>query len=163
HAWLEIAVGTPTPDESMEAVPNATRGTNTEQYEQIIKGCLTESRRTLGRGGRVVLTFHNNKLEAWTALGNALRASDFTVGGLATVSAENSADHCKRDKRAFLCDLVIECVPSPKGRNGTMIPLTVRGRNNTKQRRNLMAMGRALAEMANSQSIGGLKVLYESY
>jgi putative DNA methylase len=163
HAWLAVVVPLPDVSEQMEAVPNPIRGTNTVRYAQIIKECLSESRRTLAAGGRLLLTFHNNKLEAWTALRNALSDSNFAIVGLATVSAENSADHSKRNKRTFLCDLVIECVPSPQRGKGNPIFVTVRGRNETKQRRNLLAVGLALAETANGQLTTDLKEFYEAH
>jgi adenine-specific DNA methylase len=117
----------------------------------------------LARDGRLVLTFHNHDLAAWTALRNALSGSGFAVVGLATVSAENSADHSKRNKKSFLCDLVIECVPRPARSQRESVPLAVRGRNDTEQRRNLLAVGLALAETVNSRLGSGLKELYEAH
>jgi adenine-specific DNA methylase len=163
HVWLAVAADIPSPAEDSEAVPNAIRGTNTERYEEIVKECLTESRRTLAPNGRLVLTFHNHDLGAWTALRNALIGSGFGVVGLATVSAENSADHSKRNKRSFLCDLVIECVPRLSRGRGDAFPPTVRGRTDTDQRRNLLAVGLALAETVNSPHTSGLTELYEAH
>jgi adenine-specific DNA methylase len=163
HVWLAIAADTSVPAEDCEAVPNTIRGTNTEQYEEIVKECLRESRRTLAPSGRLILTFHNHDLGAWTALRNALRGSGFVVVGLATVSAENSADHSKRNKRSFLCDLVIECVPRPLRGYRNTVPLAVGGRQDTDQRRNLLAVGLALAETVNGQQTSGLKESYETH
>ena len=163
HAWLAIAANAPTPAEGDEAVPNVIRGTNTKRYEEIVKECLTESHRTLARDGRLVLTFHNHDLAAWNSLRNALSGSGFAVVGLATVSAENSADHSKRNKKSFLCDLVIECVPRPARGHVGAVPLAVRGRNDTDQRRNLLAVGLALAETVNGRLDSGLKELYEAH
>ncbi len=157
HAWLSVQNSTPPPTEEAEAVPNAVRGTSTEKYEQIVKECLAESRRTLSPDGRLVLTFHNNNLAAWTALRNALSGAGFFVVGLATVSAENSADHSKRNRRSFLCDLVIECAP----REGSQV--AVSGRNDTEQRRNLLAVGLALAESVNSRCGSSLRVSFEAH
>jgi hypothetical protein len=109
------------------------------------------------------LTFHNNKLEAWTALRNALSGANFTIVGLATVSAENATDHCKRNKRAFVCDLVIECIPSAKPSHRNAVPVTVRGRIDTVECRNLLAVGRALAETVNNRLTADLKELYEGH
>jgi adenine-specific DNA methylase len=163
HVWLSLVAPIPSVAEQMEAVPNPIRGTNTARYEQIIKECLSESRRTLTSSGRLIMTFHNNKLEAWTALRNALVRSKFAIVGLATVRAENAADHSKRNKRAFLCDLVIECIPSPKRSNGEKIPLSVAGSNNTKQRRNLLAVGLALAETVNACVMEEIRELYQTH
>lgn len=163
HIWLAVAAETPAPAEDREAVPNRVRGTNTEAYEEIVKECLMESRRTLTHNGRLVLTFHNHDLRAWTALRNALSGSGFAVVGLATVSAENSADHSKRNKRSFLCDLVIECVPRSSRGRGVTLPVALRGRTDTDQRRNLLAVGLALAETVNSRQTSALKELYEAH
>jgi len=110
----------------------------------------------------MVLTFHNNKLAAWTALRNALIGANFTVLGLATVSAENAADHSKRNKRAFLCDLVIECTPSPKSGERNAHPITVRGAIHAVERRNLLAIGLAVAETVNNRLTADLKELFEA-
>src|SRR3954469_5553955 len=157
HAWLSVQSSTPPPTEEAEAVPNTVRSTSTEQYEQIVKECLAESRRTLSPNGRLVLTFHNNNLAAWTALRNALSGAGFFVVGLATVSAENPADHSKRNKRSFLCDLVIECAPKRDAH------VAVSGRNDTEQRRNLLAVGLALAESVNDRLGSSLKESYEAH
>ena len=97
------------PDERKEAAPNASRGITTKHYEKKVAACLLESRRTLASGGRLVLTFHNKDLDGWEALAGALLHAKFDVVALATVAAENSADHSKRGKQSFLSDLVIEC------------------------------------------------------
>src|ERR1700720_238161 len=162
HAWLSVAAPLPPPTEEAEAVPNAVRGTNTERYEQIVKDCLAESKRTLAPDGRLVLTFHNNDLAAWTALRDALSGAGFFVVGLATVSAENAADHSKRDKNSFLCDLVIECVPRTEDSTRTT-DVVVCGRSNTTQRRNLLAIGLALAETVNGRLGSGLKESFEEH
>jgi adenine-specific DNA methylase len=162
HTWLRVANVGPSPAESMEAVPNRVRGTGTGRYESILKACFKESRRTLALDGRLVLTFHNNKLEAWNALRNAICGANFKVIGLATVSAENAADHSKRNKRVFLSDLVIECVPLWNPRNRAGIRVTLKGRHNTRERRNLVAVGLALAKTVNNRSSADLKSLYQT-
>jgi putative DNA methylase len=161
HVWLGVALATAPPAENVEAVPNLVRGTDTERYEDIVSECFRESLRTLAPDGRLVLTFHNHDLAAWTALRNALVRSGFCVVGLATVSAENSADHGKRNRRTFLCDLVIECVRRPA--RGAAGALSVKGRADTEQRRNLLAIGRALAETVNGQLSCSLKERYEEH
>lgn len=162
HAWLSLTAPMSSPSEEAEAVPNALRGATTDRYEQIVKECLAESKRTLTPDGRLVLTFHNNDLAAWTALRNALSEAGFLVVGLATVSAENPADHSKRYKRSFLCDLVIECVPYSAS-SGKNIQVVVRGWNNTEQRRNLLAVGLALAETVNSRLRSSLRESFEEH
>jgi hypothetical protein len=72
YVWMAVSTQTPAPDERAEAVPNAVRGTDTKDYEALVAACLAESRRTLQRDGREVLTFHNNDVTAWAALANAL-------------------------------------------------------------------------------------------
>jgi adenine-specific DNA methylase len=161
HVWLGVALATPPPAEDTEAVPNPVRGTDTHCYEDIVSECFRESLRTLAPDGRLVLTFHNHNLAAWTALRNALIRSGFFVVGLATVSAENSADHGKRNRRTFLCDLVIECVRRPA--RGAAGVVSLMGRADTEQRRNLLAIGRALAETVNMQLSCGLKERYEEH
>lgn len=150
HAWMNQVLGIPEPNEYSEAVPNRQRGTGSTHYEQLVTACLTESRRVLSRDGRLILTFHNKDMRAWTSLGNALRTAGFRVVGLATVSAENGADHSKRGKESFLCDLVIECVPRRLGRPNEP-GLRTCGQFTSSERRNLIAIGRALAERVNNR------------
>jgi len=145
HAWKSEALGVELPNESLEAVPNGHRGTDSDHYERLVAACLVETRRVLAMDGRLILTFHNKVLSAWHALANALRTAGFRVVGLATVSAENSADHCKRGKQVFLCDLVIECVVRRPGRPQEP-RFTICGKTDSGERRNLIAIGRALAE-----------------
>jgi putative DNA methylase len=162
HAWMAMSMQTPAPNERAEAVPNAVRGTNTKHYEDLVAACLAESRRTLQRDGRLVLTFHNNDLNAWAALANALARAGFVVVGLATVSAENPMDHSKRGKRVFLCDLVIECIQRSVHRSDKSAP-TVRGVVSSEERRNLVAVGLAVAEKVNTRTPEELKELYRHY
>jgi adenine-specific DNA methylase len=133
HMWMAVSMQTPVPNERAEAVPNAVRGTNTKNYEDLVAECFAESRRTLQRDGRLVLTFHNNDLNAWAALANALARARFVVVGLAAVRAENPMDHSKRGKRVFLCDLAIECVQRSVHRSDKLVP-TVRGAVSSEER-----------------------------
>jgi putative DNA methylase len=162
HVWMAVSMQTPVPNERAEAVPNAVRGTDTKNYEDLVAACFAESRRTLQRDGRLVLTFHNNDLNAWAALANALARARFVVVGLATVSAENPMDHSKRGKRVFLCDLVIECLQRSVHRGDKSVP-TVRGAVSSEERRNLVAVGLAVAEKVNTRRREELKELYQHH
>lgn len=160
HAWMKYAGSCNAPTESDEAAPNVPRGTTTQHYEDKVAACLTESRRTLCPQGRLVLTFHNRNLIAWQALGRALLRAGFDVVGLATVIAENSADHSKRGKQSCLSDLVIECRPKMARRRRPW-GLVVHGSPSGKERRNLEAIGLALAEYVN-RGEGDLEVLFQT-
>lgn len=141
HAWLRTYDPTVAVDESPEAVPNTVRGTSADDYQRTIAACLSESRRTLARDGALVLTFHNKKLVAWSALAGAIAQAGFHVRALAVVKAENDGDHCKRNVRAMLHDLVIECaIASPR-------PPTVRVEfaARSAEEKNLAAIGLALS------------------
>jgi putative DNA methylase len=162
HVWMAVSMQTPVPNERAEAVPNAVRGTDTKNYEDLVAACFAASRRTLQRDGRLVLTFHNNDLNAWAALANALARARFVVVGLATVSAENPMDHSKRGKRVFLCDLVIECLQRSVHRGDKSVP-TVRGAVSSEERRNLVAVGLAVAEKVNTRRREELKELYQHH
>lgn len=147
-------------DEGEEAVPNAVRGTTTKHYENKVAVCLLESKRTLAANGRLVLTFHNKDLGAWEALASALIRAEFDIVALATVIAENSADHSKRGKQSFLCDLVIEC--RPHGCKRRSWPIDVSGPTKGSERKNLQAIGLALAERVNSAE-GELETLFRKH
>lgn len=163
HVWLGAYDREPAnPDEHAEAAPNPTRGADTQRYEDVVAECLAESRRTLAEGGRLILTFHNNDIAAWEALSNALRRSGFRVVGLAVVDAENAADHSKRGKKAFLCDLVIECVATAEAGAYPEVP-RVSTRADTDQRKNLLAAGLAVAEAINSRRADKLGVIYRRH
>jgi putative DNA methylase len=162
HVWMHEVLDVPLPDELYEAVPNGQRGTDSTRYEQLVAACLAESRRALAQDGRLILTFHNKDMRAWRSLANALRTAGFRVVGLATVSAENPADHSKRGKEACLCDLVIECIPRRPGRPGES-GVTVCGRLSSAERRNLIAVGHALAERVNSRTAVNLAECYASH
>jgi putative DNA methylase len=115
--------------------------------------------RTLARNGRLVLTFHNKDLKAWEALTAALIRANFMIIALATVSAENPADHCKRGKETFLSDLVIECRPRLTTRRRLQRPKLF-GRVNTLERKNLVAIGLAVAHHVNRGVTGNLQPLF---
>jgi 16S rRNA G966 N2-methylase RsmD len=161
HTWLRVYWPRVVVDESDEAVPNAQRGTTAQDYEDTIAACLTESRRTLRRDGRLVLTFHNKKLAAWRALAGALRKSGFVVDALAVVLAENATDHCKRSVEAMLHDLVIECVPVRKKKSRPDVPISFVPK--TTAERNLAAMGLALAEVVRRAKVQDLKSLFHRH
>ena len=146
--------------ESDEAVPNSVRGATTEHYEDKVAACLNESRRALAANGRLVLTFHNKNMKAWNALSRALFRAGFDVVGLAAVAAENASDHSKRGKESFLCDLVIECSPKRKRQSGW--DLEVQGAIDTPERKNLEAIGLALAECVN-RGEGDIEALFASH
>lgn len=161
HAWMAYAGQCEkSPDERKEAAPNTSRGITTKDYEKRVGACLLESRRTLASSGRLVLTFHNKDLDAWDALAGALLQAKFDVVALATVAAENSADHSKRGKQSFLSDLVIECKPRAYRRRSWR--LEVRGLAEGTERKNLRAVGLALAERVNSAE-GDLETLFKKH
>jgi putative DNA methylase len=160
HIWMTQS-GTCEPGESLEAVPNTVRGSTTKDYEDKVAACLTESRRTLASIGRLLLTFHNRDMNAWEALGQALSRAGFDVVALATVAAENPADHSKRGRQSFLSDLVVECRPrSPKRRRSA--PVQVSGTSKGAERKNLQAIGLALGEFVNQEG-GDLDALFEGH
>jgi adenine-specific DNA methylase len=161
HAWMAYAgLCEKAADERKEATPNTSRGISTRHYEKKVAACLLESRRTLASSGRLVLTFHNKDLAAWEALAGALLRAKFDVVGLATVAAENSADHSKRGKQSFLSDLVIEC--RARGYRRRPWRFTVSGRVRGSERKNLQAIGLALAERVNSDG-GELETLFKKH
>jgi putative DNA methylase len=161
HAWMAHAGQCKdTVDEGEEAVPNAVRGATTKHYENKVAACFAESKRTLAANGRLVLTFHNRDLSAWEALAGALIRAEFDIVALAIVIAENSADHSKRGKQSFLCDLVIECRPRTHRRRSWR--LEVSGPIEGTERKNLQAIGLALAERVN-RAEGDLETLFRKH
>jgi putative DNA methylase len=161
HAWMNYTGAFSEPTECDEAVTNSPRGMTTQHYEDKVAACLAESRRALSSKGRLVLTFHNKNLSAWQALARALVRAGFDVVGLATVAAENSADHSKRGKRSFLSDLVIECRPKRLKRRRPW-NLIVHGVSGKAERRNLEAVGLALSQCVN-QGEGDLDALFHQH
>jgi putative DNA methylase len=148
HAWMNLTGQCNKPSEDDEAVPNSMRGATTEHYEDKVAACLKESRRALDSSGRLVLTFHNKDMKAWGALSQALIRASFDIVGLAAVAAENAADHSKRGKESFISDLVIECLPKRRKKRRAW-DLKFHGITNGEERKNLQAIGLALAECVN--------------
>jgi adenine-specific DNA methylase len=161
HAWMSYTGRFSEPIERNEAVPNSARGLTTQHYEDTVAACLRESRRDLSPLGRLVLTFHNKNLSAWEALAQALVRAGFDVVGLATIAAENSADHSKRGKQSFLSDLVIECRPKQLKKRRPW-KLIVHGVSRKPERRNLEAVGLALSQCVN-QGKGELDSLFHQH
>ncbi|MGC1782113.1 MAG: hypothetical protein WA708_06315 [Acidobacteriaceae bacterium] len=148
HVWMAYAGQCDEPVETDEAVPNSVRGATTQHYENQVAACLTESRRSLAPSGRLVLTFHNKDMRAWRALAQALFRAGFDVVALAAVTAENGSDHSKRGKESFTSDLVIECRPKRKTLTRSW-DISVQGETKSAERKNLQAIGLALAECVN--------------
>jgi putative DNA methylase len=161
HAWMAHAGECTKPRETDEAVPNTVRGATTGHYEDKVAACLNESRRALAASGRLILTFHNKDMSAWRALAKALFRAKFDVVALATVAAENAADHSKRGKESFLSDLVIECRPKGRKRRRTW-NIKVHGLTKSPERRNLQAIGLAFAECVN-RGEGAIERLFEEH
>lgn len=160
HTWLKVYDPALTFDERHEAVPNSVRGISLADYENTIAACLAESRRTLKEDGTLVLTFHNKKLRAWKALTGAICKSGFLVKALAVVRAENGADHCKRNVRAMLHDLVLECTPVTRG---SVPRVKLEFQPKTLPEFNLAAIGLALADCAKAGSPAKLHSFYEQH
>ena len=160
HAWMAHAGECDAPLESDEAVPNSVRGATTEHYQDKVAACLSESRRALAASGRLVLTFHNKNMKAWRALSQALFRASFDVVALAAVAAENDSDHSKRGKESLFADLVIEC--RPKGKRRRSWDMTVQGVTNSPERKNLEAIGLALAECVN-RGEGDIEALFDNH
>jgi putative DNA methylase len=161
HAWMTHGGQRVESVESDEAVPNTVRRTTTKHYEDKVAACLKESRRALAPDGRLVLTFHNKDMNAWEALAKALARASFEVVALAAVAAENSADHSKRGKESFLSDLVLECRPRG-GKRRRSWRLAVHGVTGSPERKNLEAIGLALAECVN-RGEGSLEALFAEH
>jgi putative DNA methylase len=134
-----------------EAVHNSKRGTDAGRYCELLTAVLSETARTLKPKGRVVLTFHNTDGRAWWALARALGRSGFYVNALAVAHAENEADHAKRGRRAFSRDLVIECRSFPSD------GLVIASQASDPESRQLIAAGRAVADLARELASGQIK------
>jgi predicted RNA-binding Zn-ribbon protein involved in translation (DUF1610 family) len=161
HAWMNHAGQCDKPLESAEAVPNSVRGATTDDYEDKVAACLNESRRALASTGRLILTFHNKDMKAWRALSQALYRAGFDVVALAAVAAENAADHSKRGKESFLSDLVIECRPKTRKRRRSW-DIKVHGVTSSPERKNLEAIGLALAEHVN-RGEGAIETFFDHH
>lgn len=136
-----------------EAVPNATRGAGTARYCELLSAVLCETARTLKADGRAVLTFHNTDGQAWWALARALGNASLSVSALAVAHAENETDHAKRGRRAFSHDLVIEACRRPVAPTAILIA----NEASDPQSRQLIAAGRAVAELASELASGRIK------
>jgi putative DNA methylase len=126
---------------SKEAVPNRRRKRDASSYRMLLTRILKECRRTLRSRGHLILTYHSTNLYAWDCLSYALAKAGFCVGALAIARTENERDHSKRGKRAFVTDLVIECVRRKK--QATIIVPTI---PRSSEERELLHVGYALAE-----------------
>jgi len=155
HLWLAMYEPTIQVDEQREAAPNSVRGTTATGYRKTIEGCLQECHRTLKRNGRLILTFHNTKLAAWHSLGSALKTAGFSIRSLAVIGAENRNDLCKRNVKAMLADLVVECAPT----HSIATPYLA-FRPKTVLERNLSAMGLAIATCTATETVAALRDRY---
>ncbi len=124
-----------------EAVPNRRRRSGLSAYRNKLDGVFAECARALRPGGKMVLTYHSTDLRAWWALGSSLYNNGFRIGALVAAETENGADHAKRGTRAFVCDLLLECVIDGLNRR----PKVVRQPTGPEERE-LVRVGIALAE-----------------
>jgi adenine-specific DNA methylase len=136
-----------------EVVPNASRGADTDRYRSLLSMVMKETKRTLKPDGRMVLTFHNTDGRAWWALARALGRAGFYVSALAVAHAENETDHAKRGRRAFSRDLIIEC----RSKATATAELVVASEGAGSESRELLAAGRAVAELSAALASGRLK------
>ena len=134
------------PDLTKEAVPNLARGVGTDEYASLLKSIFKEAERVLKPNGRMLLTFHNSDVRAWASLAAALRDAGFWVCGLAAVTAENRADHSKRNPLSFTSDLIIEC----RHHNSPGL-VTVALEPTTEEEMELIAAGLTLADYCSGQ------------
>lgn len=130
-----------TPNLKFEAVPNATRGADWEDYQSKLCTILTETARTLSRRASVVITYHSTDFRGWASLGTAIHAAGLQIVSMAVATSENGTDHPKRGKLAFTQDLVLECRRRRKTHTDAMVVTPPR----TPAARELIAAGRALA------------------
>ncbi|MDI1336128.1 MAG: DNA methyltransferase [Lacunisphaera sp.] len=135
--------------ERKEAVPNRALGCSHEEYIARLRGIFAETRRTLKPAGRMLLTFHDNKVAAWQAVADALRGARWHVVSVAVVHSENEKDFAKVNTNAITVDAVFECV-----RAGRQPPrrIATAGELNNNSARNVLAMGAAVAAYTNSRS-----------
>jgi adenine-specific DNA methylase len=133
--------------ERSEAVPNMALGCSHEEYVSRLWRIFAETRRTLKPTGRMLLTFHDNKVAAWKAVADALRRARWHIVSVAVVHSENEKDFAKSNSNAITVDAVFECI-----RAGRTPPKRVgrAGRLNNNSARNVLAMGVAVAAYTNS-------------
>jgi putative DNA methylase len=132
--------------EKHEAVPNRALGCSHDEYVSRLRRIFAETRRTLKPNGRMLLTFHDNKVAAWQAVAEALRGARWQVVSVAVVHSENEKDFAKANTNAITVDAVFECIranPRPPSR------VTTAGVLNNNSARNVLAMSVAVAAMVN--------------
>ena len=137
-----------------EVVPNARRGADADRYRSLLTAVMKETNRTLKPEGRMVLTFHNTDGRAWWALARALGRAGFYVSALAVAHAENETDHSKRGRRAFSRDLIIEARTKPLS---PAADLVIASEAAGQESRELLAAGKAVAELSEALASGRLK------
>lgn len=140
--------------EADEAVPNRHLGCTHDDYVARLQGIFGETKRTLKPGGRMLLTFHDSKVLAWQAVGDALRKSGWQVISVAVVHSENEKDFAKNEKNAIAVDAVFECMRAGKQRK-----VVTAGALNNNSTKNVLAMGAAVAAYVNG-SEPQLSLLY---
>ncbi len=158
HYWLGHYRSISPVLEGREAVPNPRRGHDAKFYETVITECLQESQRTLREGGKLILTYHNRKIQAWKSLASALVESGFVVRAAAVARAENSADITKRNGKAILHDLVLEC----NRRSRRVDPTITFVAGESDEEREILAMGIALGEAIRQENPEKLLDLYQA-
>ncbi len=156
HFWLSQYKELPEPNESLEAVPNRIRRRDDNFYERKITECLSECYRTLSEKGKLVLTFHNQEMSAWEILCKALIGSGFYVSSLAVARTENSADLTKRNGKALLHDIVLECQKkAPQAKNIQIF------NGKSAAEKVMVALGKAMTESINNRSVENLRDLFQ--
>jgi adenine-specific DNA methylase len=130
-----------TPNLKCEAVPNATRGTDWEDYQSKLCTILTETARTLSPSASVVITYHSTDFRGWASLGTAIHTASLQIVSMAVATSENGTDHPKRGNLAFTQDLVLECRHGRQARPDVNVVTPAK----TPAARELIAAGRALA------------------
>jgi adenine-specific DNA methylase len=158
HFWLAMYKEIPEIDERQEAVPNRSRGNDTDFFVRTIGKCLGESKRTLAPRGKLILTFHNKKMVAWKALCRALHEAGFIIRAAAAVRVENDADHTKRHGKGLLHDLVLECERKEEKRVGRVVTFPAE----SAPARDLLAMGAAMGKALKAGTPDNLPLFYET-
>ena len=130
--------------EAEEAVPNRHLGCTHEEYVTRLTAIFAETQRTLKPGGRMLLTFHDSKIMAWQAIGDALKKSHWQVLSVAVVHSENEKDFAKNEKNTITVDAVFECV-----RLGQKRRVVTAGALSNNSAKNVLAMGAAVAAYVN--------------
>lgn len=160
HVWLAQYADLPKYRHEQEAVPNSARKVTGADYQKTIQRSLTEARRTLKPGGKIILTFHNRKIQAWQALAGALRGAALQIDALAITRAENDADHSKRGGKGMLHDLVIECSPRQGVEPEPQEPIIAHA-TESQEAQELRAVGLALARAVHQRGQPRLDTLFQ--